>query len=66
MDDSLPKWVKEKIDDAEKDLDLEGKIEFENNTELNEDFLSKLMHKKINTVEDYYALAEDRSVRMAT
>ena len=30
-DDQLPKWIKEKTDEAEKDLDLEEKTKFENN-----------------------------------
>ena len=34
FDESLPKWIKEKTDDADKDLDLEEKTEFETNNEL--------------------------------
>ena len=56
-DDQLPKWIKEKIDDADKDLDLEEKNEFESNQELLEDFLSKLILKKVNNVEEYYSIA---------
>lgn len=61
----MPKWIKEKIDDAEKDLNLEEKTEFEGKTEIQEDFLSKLIHKKVNSLDEYYAMAEGRSVSMA-
>ena len=34
FEDSLPKWIKEKEDEADKDLDLQEKNEFENKQEL--------------------------------
>ena len=64
--DALPDWIKEKEIDAEKDLNLDEMTEFKNKKELKEDFLSKLLHNKVSSVEEYYSLAQDRSISMAT
>ena len=45
-DDMLPSWIKEKEDEADKDLNYEGKHEFDNKKELQDDFLSKMIHRK--------------------
>ena len=39
--------------------------EFESKKSLQDDFLSKLIHKKISGYDEYYAMAEDKSVPMA-
>ena len=62
----MPDWIKEKEIDAEKDLNLDEITEFKNKKELKEDFLSKLVHNKVTSVEEYYSLAQDRSISMAT
>ena len=64
-DGMLPSWIKEKEDEADKDLNYEGKNEFDNKKELQDDFLSKMIHRKINSYDDFYAMAEDKSISMA-